>query len=143
MTAKSNPISLGATGAICGGVLLPDRESRCVGDLGVARGKGDRSGLPDAVEAGRGVEIVDLGGRESVGGALRDARADDGEDAGAGGRGGRVEDAFVGPVRVGDEVTCGVAEEQVRVVAGPRVTLIGLCLEAVHVTDRVRAAGAG
>jgi hypothetical protein len=71
-------------------------------------------------------------------GAAVDDGADDVEDLGASVCGRGVEDVFVGPIGVDDQVTGGVVEQEVRRGRAKVRRLVGLGLEAVDVADRVR-----
>lgn len=63
-----------------GGVLLGDGEAEVVGCGDVLRRQGEGAVARDGVEAGPGVEVVDLDGVEAVVGTSFDDRADDLED---------------------------------------------------------------
>lgn len=102
----------------------------------ICRGQGEGAVPGDRVEAGPGVEVVDLDGVEAVVRAAFDDRADDLEDRCTSGGGGGVEDDLVGPVGVAYGIAGGITEHGRRM-AGP--VGAGLSLEAVDVADVVGA----
>ena len=119
---------------VLGGVLLPGGEADLVSDLDEPCRESHRIGPGEGAARARvGVEVVELDGVECVGGARPDPGPDDrGHLVGLAG----VDDRFVGPVRVEDEIARAVTQQQI---ARPGVELARLRLKPVDVAHRVEA----